>query len=643
MHRRDFLNGVALSGAGFAWVPAAAAAGTYPPGLTGLRGSHPGAMDVAHNQAWNGQIDTQQPQGEPELYDLVVVGAGISGLSAAHFYRQRVKPDARILILDNHDDFGGHARRNEFEVDGRQLVAYGGTQSFDTPESYSRVAKGLLRDLGVDMVALRRAYDLDWFARHRLGLGLFCDQAGFARDMLLPGCPPSLRPAGYYGRHYVPGLVTAPQFADVLARLPLRTEQRAQVQRVLVNAPSGRSAGLRESDVRREESYLAFLGRVYGVTDPGVQALLSMVLAEDSALGGHAVSMAAATAGGLLGLGTATQRARWFADSLDDGEDALDEQPLPIQGDDEDLDGYLFHYPDGGATVARLLVHRLVPAVARFSDVAGCVAARFDYAQLDRPGQQPVNIRLSSTAVSVANLPDSSSERLSSGVDVRYVQSGRVRQALARHVVMAGWSAASAHVVKGLPPAQQAAMRANVKMPMLYAQVVLRRWQALQRAGMGAVYAPHAPFQFSQLDFPVRMGGVAPPARTDQPVCLLMVRCPGPLLSAADAPDLFKAGRAEMLGQDFAQHEQAVMQQLQAMFGPHGFDAQRDVAALTLNRWGHGYVWDESEHLGQPAHKLSARPVGNIAMAGADSTGRAYLDAAIDAAWRAVGELPRSQ
>ena len=133
---------------------------------------------------------------------------------------------------------------------------------------------------------------------------------------------------------------------------------------------------------------------------------------------------------------------------------------------------------------------------------------------------------------------------------------------------------------------------------MLYAQVVLRRWQALQRAGMGAVYAPHAPFQFSQLDFPVRMGGVAPPARTDQPVCLLMVRCPGPLLSAAAAPDLFKAGRAEMLGQDFAQHEQGVMQQLQAMFGPHGFDAQRDVAALTLNRWGHGYVWDEAEHLG---------------------------------------------
>lgn len=98
-----------------------------------------------------------------------------------------------------------------------------------------------------------------------------------------------------------------------------------------------------------------------------------------------------------------------------------------------------------------------------------------------------------------------------------------------------------------------------------------------------------------------------------------------------------------MLGQDFAQHEQAVMQQLQAMFGPHGFDAQRDVAALTLNRWGHGYVWDEAEHLGQPAHKLSARRVGNIAMAGADSAGRAYLDAAIDAAWRAVGELPRSQ
>ena len=634
MQRRDFLNGVALSGAGLGWLSPVAAADAYPPGLTGLRGSHPGAMDVAHAQAWTGQVDAQPPQGEPEPVDLVVVGAGISGLSAAHFYRQRVKPDARILILDNHDDFGGHARRNEFEVDGRQLIAYGGTQSFDTPEAYSRVAKGLLRDLGVDMEGLRRAYDLDWFARHRLGMGLFCDQAGFGKDVLVPACPPTTRPTSDYGRHYLPGLQVSPSFASALPRLPLGTTQRAQLQRVLTHSPLGRTGGLREPDVRRDDSYLAFLGRVYGVTDPGVQALLSMVLAEDSALGGHAVSMAAAAAGGLLGLGTATQRARWFADSLDEADAAREKQPLPSQGDDEDLDGYLFHYPDGGATVARLLVQRLVPAVARFSDAAGCVAARFDYAQLDRSGIQPVNIRLGSTAVSVANV--------AGGVDVRYVQAGQMRQARARHVVMAGWSAASAHVVKGLPPAQQAAMRANVKMPMLYAQVVLRRWQAVQRAGMGAVYAPHAPFQFSQLDFPVRLGGVAPPARTDQPVCLLMVRCPGPLLSEADAPDLFKAGRAEMLGQDFAHHEQAVMQQLQAMFGPHGLDAQRDVAALTLNRWGHGFVWDEAEHNGQPAHKLSARPVGNIAMAGADSAGRAYLDAAIDAAWRAVGELPRS-
>jgi spermidine dehydrogenase len=48
-----------------------------------------------------------------EVYDLIVVGGGISGLAAAYFYRKTAGPRVRILVLDNHDDFGGHAKRNE--------------------------------------------------------------------------------------------------------------------------------------------------------------------------------------------------------------------------------------------------------------------------------------------------------------------------------------------------------------------------------------------------------------------------------------------------------------------------------------------------------------------------------------------------
>src|SRR5579872_882248 len=137
--RRDFLGGVAL-----AVSSSAAARGQsqtnspeyYPPALTGLRGSHPGSFEVAHSVRDNTFWKTAPtPEDTGEVYDLVVVGGGISGLAAAYFFRKH-DPNARVLILDNHDDFGGHAKRNEFRVSGRLLISYGGTQSIDEPSGY---------------------------------------------------------------------------------------------------------------------------------------------------------------------------------------------------------------------------------------------------------------------------------------------------------------------------------------------------------------------------------------------------------------------------------------------------------------------------------------------------------------------------
>ena len=132
----------------------------YPPAKTGLRGSHPGSFEVAHALAQQGQTDFGA-LADSGTYDLVVVGGGISGLSAAYFYRQQ-KPDAKILILDNHDDFGGHAKRNEFLVDGKSIIGYGGSQTLEGPSSYSEVAKGLLQALSVDLDAFEDHYDQDF-------------------------------------------------------------------------------------------------------------------------------------------------------------------------------------------------------------------------------------------------------------------------------------------------------------------------------------------------------------------------------------------------------------------------------------------------------------------------------------------------
>src|SRR5262249_13713755 len=150
--RRDFLNGVALTiAAGL--TPAAQIAAEplrYPPALTGLRGQHAGSFETAHAQAREGKRFSLDRLPVEERYDLVVVGAGISGLAAAAFYRHAAGPSARILVLDNHDDFGGHAKRNEVTLDGRLVIGYGGSESIDSPQNpLHDSAKGLIRGLRV--------------------------------------------------------------------------------------------------------------------------------------------------------------------------------------------------------------------------------------------------------------------------------------------------------------------------------------------------------------------------------------------------------------------------------------------------------------------------------------------------------------
>ena len=162
--RRDFVHGAALAGMAAAWPagaspPGVTAAGYYPPRQLGLRGSHPGSFEAAHALRDQRSVDVSAASRTGERYDLVVVGGGLSGLAAAHFFLKSAGAAARVLILENHDDFGGHAKRNELLYGGKLLAINGGTLEIESPERYNRWARQVLDDIGVDLERYTRSIE----------------------------------------------------------------------------------------------------------------------------------------------------------------------------------------------------------------------------------------------------------------------------------------------------------------------------------------------------------------------------------------------------------------------------------------------------------------------------------------------------
>ncbi len=625
--RRDFVHGtgatlatVALGGVSHAADRASHAAsgsrttgGPYPPLRSGLRGAHPGSFETAHELARAGRRDFGPVREQSDApYDLVVVGAGISGLAAAWFARE-ADPDARVLVLDNHDDFGGHAKRNEFRVDGRTVLGHGGSQSLERPSAYSDVARRLLDALAVDLDRFDTAYDHDFYRRNGLGPQVFFDREHHGVDRLVPS--PLLR-----GEFFLPTGPGPSTLAESIAQMPLSEDARAQLLRLVTSRDDQMPEPIWREPGRLEKiSYETFLTDVVGITSQEVLDLLRPATSFYMGIGTDAVPALEALAMGLPGLGSTglgmiEKPARWLATRL--------------------VEPYIHHFPDGNASVARLLVRQLVPGAAPGSTMDDIVLAPFDYAQLDREGE-PVRIRLASTVVRVRPEGD--------GVVLHYVRDGAAHRVRAKRCVLACWHAVIPHLCPELPDAQREALASQVKSPLVYSTVVLRQWHAVQRAGLGNAYCPGAWHQIVYPDFPVSLGGYAHGRTPDEPLVLALQRIPGrPGLAPRDQ---FRAGRYELLATPFEEIERATRRQLTGMLGEHGFDPAEDIAALTVNRWPHGYAYtpnplfDPECAPGEAPNEIARRRFGPIAIANSDAAAQAYLDAAIDEAWRATQEL----
>ncbi|HYM24218.1 MAG TPA: NAD(P)-binding protein, partial [Vicinamibacterales bacterium] len=531
--RRDFLNGVAVAVTGaiasrvIGSPPLAAQARVYPPALTGLRGNYPDA--VAPFAAMERGVYRQFPTPDVDTredYDLVIVGAGISGLAAAYFWRRALGPGERVLILDNHDDFGGHAKRNEFQYNGRTFIGYGGTQSIATPFPYSYTAKRLVEELGIQVDRNGEFAARDAFAKLSLGPAIFFDKEHFGEDRLVPGN----------------GRIPWPEF---FAKAPLSDAARKDLIRIYGKNPD----------------YLA------GLSADEKMARLAKISWQDYLL--QIAKMSPDALPFFLGQGGRNNKRVDTTPALEAARrGSVGFNGLGLVFEEEFRESsYTFHFPDGNASIARLLINRLVPqAIAGTQTMETIVQAPIDYERLDDP-KSPVRVRLGSPVVRVQH--DGSPDR-SASVRVAYLREGRVHAVRAKRCILACYNALIPALAPELPAKQKDALAYPAKVPMMYNNILLRRWTAFARLGVSNISAPGMYHTSAGLDPGTTIGGYRGVTTPEEPIIVRMVRNPNkPGLPRREQN---RAGQHELLSMTFQQFELEIRRQLARMLGPGGFD-----------------------------------------------------------------------
>lgn len=615
--RRDFLNGVALTAGaaalgGFDHRAFAAVTSPNPPTLSGLRGHSEAAMKIMHSIRDGAFWDTA-PKPEPtgETYDLVVVGGGISGLAAAFLYRQQVGDAAKILILENNDDFGGHARRNEFKAsNGKTILGYGGSQSLQTPSFFSPLVKKALADAGIDLDAFGQWYDATWFEDRGLGEAVFFSKEVFGTDALVH---------------------TSETAADWVPNTPLNDKAKRDLIELIDSPPDYLAGKTRDEkfEILSKTTYADFLTKICGY-DPQLVDYLQN--ATEAFFG--------------IGIDGTTALDAWG--NYDPGFDGMDLGDMPYRTMSPsgrlaltDPDDYIHHFPDGNASVARAFVRSMIPSAVPGSGMEDLVLKPVDYARLDDPASA-TRLRLNASVVKVAH--DGPPETATS-VTLTYMEEGKLKTVSAGHVVLACWHRVIPRITDELADAQVEALNDQVKIPLVYTNVLLRSWEAFDRLKLSGFHVPKGFWDSVEIDYPVSVGSYTFADKPGDPILLHLSKMPLTGEAGMSARDQATAGRYALAEMTFEQMEREIRDLLSRALKEGGFDPARDIEAITCNRWSHGYAleymrpWDQFWPDGPLPVETSRKAWGRIAVANSDAGAYAYVHSAIDQAGRAVKDL----
>ena len=599
--RRDFLNGTQVAIGGSFFMPSQNLFGTssfslpndyYPPALTGLRGSHDGSWEVMHSKVLGKQWKKSKYE---EKYDLVIVGAGISGLSSAYHYK-KTHPEAKILLIDNHDDFGGHAKRNEFEVNGETRIGYGGTEAIDTPSSYSQEAKSLIKEIGIDVEKFYEAYDQSLYSSLGLGKGILFDSNSFSEERLVTG----------YNK------VPWKEFAE---KTPMTQKAKDDLVRIWTEKKDYLPILSDEEkyELLKDLSYYDFL-KDYVKVDQQILEIFRRWGMSFWCVGIDEVpcTLIQNYDGGMPGLDYTLKRSGYRGD-----------------------EPYIFHFPDGNASVARLLVRALIPGSVPGSSMEDVVLAKVNYSLLD--DDSTTKIRLNSTVVDVSHTNNSSA------VDITYVRKHDVHTIRADKCILACYNSAIPYLCSELPKKQVDGLKYNVKIPLTYTKVMIPSWKVFADLGLDFVYYTDAFYKQVELAYPVSIGDYKFNKSPDESMVLHM--CHSHHSKDIKGPDQWREGRRRLLSTPFSVYEGHVKDQLDSALGGGGFDSDRDISAITVNRWPHGYsysndlIWEPDwENEESKPWVIGRQQYGRISIANSDAGASADTNSAITHGIRAAQE-----